>query len=356
MKRTHSSVRPCVILEAVFSSIACLFISGCATYPFDTSGRDLPEFESVWQYLSAYSLWQDKVPSEKTALDSFQIPEALLASVDDTLHGVNYTTYDSTQLPAGAALSSAAAVLDTHTVYYDALTDSTAVLTITEFKQYVTYSEFLTTLPLLAGRPNIIIDLRNNGGGDINTVDSIMEYFLPVNTPYIQATYRTYDESARTAATVPWVNWKTLLAHSPTLAGKRLAVLMNGFSASASEILIAGLKDGRAAAGGDTAALVGETTYGKGIGQIIISRTYLGKRDLKITFLRLMGISSRIGDYHRKGIVPDAAVTGPVAQLSTALHILEPSAPLLKSTVTPLLGKAIAEGYIRMPAVPVLEK
>ena len=346
-----------IIHVMILSGLYSFITSGCSTYPLDTSGRDLLELESVWQYLETYSIWQDKVPQERNALESFQTPEALLSSVADTFHGINYTTYDSAHLPVGGRLSAIAAGAPDTTVYWLALTDSTAVLKITEFKQDTTYPAFLGVLPLLVQYANIIVDLRDNGGGDINAVDSIMEYFLPVNTPYIQAMYRKYDESTRRAQTVPWDTLKTLHGHGLSLAGKRLAVLVTGGSASASEILTAGLKDGRAgAAGGDTVALVGETTYGKGIGQIIISRAYLGKRDIKITFLRLRGISSRIGDYHRKGITPDIQVAGPLAQLSTALHLLEPSAPLLKTAVTTVAGNAAAEGYIKVPANPAFEK
>jgi hypothetical protein len=338
------------------SAMTAALLYGCSTYPLDTSGRDLLELESVWQYLETYSIWQDKVPQEKNALESFQTPEALLSSVADTFHAVNYTTYDSAHLPMGGRLSAVAAAAPDTTVYWLPLTDSTAFLKITEFKKDTTYPAFLNALPYLAQYPNIIVDLRDNGGGDINAVDSIMEYFLPVNTPYIQAKYRNYSESTRSAETVSWETWKTLHGHAPSLAGKRLAVLVNGGSASASEILTAGLKDGRAGAGNDTVTLVGETTYGKGMGQIIISRTYLGKRDIKITFLLLKGISSRIGDYHRKGIAPDIQVSGPLAQLAAALHLLEPSAPLLKAAPLPASGSAGAEAYVRIPANPLFEK
>jgi hypothetical protein len=354
MPRFHTAFLSRAGFTGIVSCIISFYIAGCSTYPLDTSGRDLPEFESVWQYLSAYSLWQDKVPQEQAALESFTTPEALLSSVADTFHGINYTTYDSAHLPAGGALSAAMAGAADTTVYWLPLTNSTALLKITEFKQDTTYPAFLGVLPFLVQYSNIIVDLRDNGGGDIKTVDSIMEYFLPVNTPYIQAMYRNYNESTRSAQTVPWETWKTLHEHALSLAGKHLAVLVNGGSASASEILAAGLKDGRA--GGDTVVLVGETTYGKGMGQVIVSRTYLGKRDLKITFLRLKGISSRIGDYHRKGIAPDIQVAGLLPPLSMALHILEPSAPLLKTAAVPASGSAVAEAYVRIPANPQFEK
>lgn len=357
MRRFHAVFLPRVVFAAILSGIISLFITGCSTYPLDTSGRDLTELESVWQYLETYSIWQDKVPQERNALESFQTPEALLSSVADTFHAINYTAYDSAHIPMGGRLAAAMAGAPDTTVYWLPLTDSTAILKITEFKKDTTYPAFLSTVPFLAQYSNIIVDLRDNGGGDINAVDSIMEFFLPVNTPYIQAKYRKYNESTRSAETVSWETWKTLHGHAPSLAGKRLAVLVNRGSASASEILVAGLKDGRAnAGGGDTVALVGESTYGKGMGQIIISRTYLGKRDIKITFLLLKGISNRIGDYHRKGITPDILVSGPLAQLSTALHLLEPSAPLLKTAAAPATGNAAAEGFVRIPANTLLEK
>ena len=366
-------------------ALTLVLLSGCS-YPVDTSGRDLPELESVWQYLETYSIWQNKIPQENNALESFQTPEALLSSIEDTLHAFNYTTYDSTHLPKSGLVAAAAAGAPDTTVYWYRITAATALLKITEFKQDTTYPAFLGALPFLAQYSNIIVDLRDNGGGDINAVDSIMEYFLPVNTPYIQAMYRRYNESTRNAETVSWETWKTLHAHFLSLAGKRIAVLVNGGSASASEILTAGLKDGRA--GGDTAVLVGETTYGKGMGQIIVSRAYLGKRDIKITFLLLKGISGRIDDYHRKGIAPDVLVNcaslersidsldrliafhpGLTAQrdnlqwlcdsmnLSAALHVLEPLAVLPKAAVRiPPPRPSCAGALIRVPATPLFEK
>jgi C-terminal processing protease CtpA/Prc len=58
----------------------------------------------------------------------------------------------------------------------------------------------------------------------------------------------------------------------------------------------------------DTVVLVGDTTYGKGMGQIVISREHSGWSDIRITFLRIKGLSDRIGYYHRKGILPDVNV------------------------------------------------
>jgi hypothetical protein len=348
-----------IIRCAAAAALIVLVWQGCSRYPVDTSGRDLPELESVWQYLTTYSIWQDSIPLAQDPF-AFSTPEQLLASVNDTLHSpANYTIYDSTHLPRNGTVSAVSAGTADSAVHLFRETNSTVRLQITGFKEDTTYPAFKNGVPLLAQYANIIVDLRNNGGGSIDAVDSIIEYFLPVNTPYIRASYRRYNSDSRTAETVPWEQWITKHAHTPSLAGKRLAVLINGGSASASEILAAGLKDGRTlATTGDTTLLVGETSYGKGMGQIIVSRTYLGKRDIMITFLRLKGLSARTGEYHRKGIAPDVRVqsTDFLAPINTALHVLEPSAPLLKRSVEPPPVSCISGAYRRTDVIPAYEK
>jgi hypothetical protein len=353
------------------------FAGGCSTYPLDSGDRDLMELESVWQYLSTYSIYKDsiwkdrswedpiwqndslkeRIPREDSALLAFNTPEALLLSVEDTLHGLNYTTYNSPQQPQKGLLAVDSSSTPDTTVFLYRLSSATARLYITHFKSNdTTYHEFKNMLPSLVQYQNIIVDLRGNGGGDIAAVDSIMEYFLPLNTPYISAQYRKYDEDTRIAVTVPWEQWTTKHEHTPTLSGKHVAVLINGHSASAAEIMAAGLKDGRAAAGKDTVALIGEKTYGKGMGQIIVPRGHLNKKDLKITFLMLRGLI-HVGKYHRKGISPDYPVTDFRAQINTALRVLEPFALLSKTPVAPPLSNAAAvEGSVYIHANPLFEK
>ncbi len=344
-----------------FVSIVCAaalvvaVMPNCSRYPVSPDGGTVLELETVWQYLRVYCIWQDSIPVAPDPF-VFSSPEQLFASINDTLHGISYTKYDSTHLPLSMQVAAVSAAAPDTTIYVFPLTDSTVLLQITEFKDDTTYPAFVNALHVIAAYPKIIIDLRGNGGGSINAVDSIIEYFLPVNTAFIKARYREYDDAARTAATVDWENWTTKHSHTPSLVNAQLAVLVNGGTASAAELLTAGLKDGRAAQGGaDTATLVGETTYGKGMGQIIISRTYLDKRDIMITFLRLQGVSARIGVYHRRGIFPDLQVVNPGprvdAQLDSALQILEPSARVLPLAVPAAkLVSTDAGAYIRVLA------
>lgn len=329
--RTLPTVRLCLLA-------ACAAIPfGCSTYPVDTTGRDLLELESVWQYLRAYSIWQDSVPLPPNAF-TYALPETLLAHVNDTLHGHSYTGYTdalpgpsrsgfASQGVAGAQPASDSAP----PIYYGAVTPRTAFLQIVTFDNDYLLDSFLVALPFLSRYANIMLDLRGDGGGSIALMDSIIEYFLPVNTPFIVATYRAYSGASRTASTVHGERWTTKHAHSPTLDGKNIVILLNRGSASASEMLAAGIKDGRASAGLSPCLFVGDTSYGKGIGQVLINRAWLSKRDLSITYLRVVracGCPDSV--YHRKGLAPDVRVTNAneaVAdslQFLAALHVLEP--------------------------------
>jgi hypothetical protein len=346
----------------------------CSHYPVDTSGRDIRELESVWQYLKVYSIWQDSIPLPADVFnpDTFRTPEQLLASVHDTFYGFSYTRYEKT---ASAAAGSGSvehpqAVLPVPLITAAPVTDSTAYLRISTFDDTNTYESFLAVAPYLSSFPNLIIDLRFNTGGYIDQCDSIIEHFLPAHTPYIRATYRMYDNDARTASTVPWKNLETNSQRSPSFLYKRIAVLMNKNrikggrlgTASASEIMAAGLKDGRAgSSGGDTVTLVGDTSEGKGMGQIRIPRSYLGKQNLQITYIRLQGVTGRIGMYHRKGISPDILVANPMCmavdslQYIAALNSVEPKHPDTLKYVPHICNEPSLAKDIGKSAYPIAE-
>ena len=324
-------------LLGLAASLAVAFMLSCSTYPTDPGGRDLYELESVWQYLKTYSFWQDKVPAGAFEYGS---PREMMKSVYDTLKGSYYTKYYNDPGHSSSGLLEKSADADTvATVGWDSVTASIAYLRISEFSidDSSTYFQFLNILPYLRKFSTIIIDLIDNGGGGIATTDAIINSILPVATPYILETYRRYGQSTHSAVTIPWDTIKTQNGQDPALKNKRYAVLMNGGSASASEILVAALKDGLAhASSGDTVVLIGDTTYGKGIGQMHIYRTSWNRPDLLITFMRMKGISGRTGDYQRKGIAPDVFVADDpthLAHLTEAVKILEPTARLNKRTL-----------------------
>jgi hypothetical protein len=289
MNRGNASIR----LAAGAAVCGVIMLNCQSSMEPDDPATDLIEFESVYQFLQAYSIWQDNVPDDPF---DFATPASLMKSIGDTLRGNDYTRYYGDYHYAGAL----ADTLES-SVYLDSLTPSTALLTITGFEGW-TCEDFARVAPGAAKYKNIVVDVRQNRGGYLDMVDSIIGSLLPAGTQVIQARYRDYDDDERRYSTTGWETWET--AHGPdtVFANKKYAVLMDGYSASASEILISALYEGA------KAPLFGARSYGKGIGQVHISRRT--RPTVQVTFLMLKGVNSRIGDYHRTGIAPDSVPAG----------------------------------------------
>jgi len=280
-------------------------------YPVYDGAIDLEEQQSVWQYLNVYSIYQDRLPAEcgdYTPYDLFNI-------INDTLGRGRYTEYVDDRQDGGAVGLYAQKASDDMAL---AITESTAYIRISTFSDTALLDRFNALRHDLMRFPNIIIDLRGNGGGFLYVTDSIIGEFLPTGAEYIKTRRRAYDDKNLVGKTVEWensVNSKT----NPLLTNKKICVLINGGSASASEILASALKD---CAG---ATLIGSKTYGKGIGQAIITRT--NRKTMSITFMQIKGVSERTGDYHRKGIVPDITTNSLDSSIYYALKSFEPSLP-----------------------------
>jgi carboxyl-terminal processing protease len=141
----------------------------------------------------------------------------------------------------------------------------------------------------------IVIDLRNNGGGSLNDVVQIAGLFID-RGPIVQV------KSRGRAPEVLRDNDAGVLWDGP------LAVMVNEFSASASEIFAAAMQDyGRAVVIGST------STYGKGSVQrsigldpdnFLSSNSDLGS--LKLTLQKFYRISG--GSTQLKGVVPDVVI------------------------------------------------
>ena len=282
-------------------------LSGCVG-PVEND-IDYCELESVWQYLKTYCIyqWKDstRVPDDPFA---FEFADEMMAAVGDTLYGDRYTHY--TMASSAGTRNINANVRKTSsglsTIEVEHLDHPKAIrISIYSFEYGVTYREFMRISREAVDYDTIIIDLRKNGGGDIDETDSIIEAMLPAGVAYLQARNREYSDEHRTARTVEWHTLKTEKTQFAEFRGKTFFVEMNHYTASASEILIAALVEGAKTEFIESTTLIGTTTYGKGIGQIKIVRR--DRPELQITFLQMRGVSSRIGDYHRKGIEPDVS-------------------------------------------------
>jgi len=267
------------------SALSCI-------YPVYNGDTDIEEQHSVWQYLSVYSIYQDRLPDEC----GDYTPNQLFDIIDDNLNGARYTGYRRIhKTGAGASAEIPEAAVSDGNIMIE-ITDATAYISISGFWQDA-LEHFQAWRPRLAQFQNIVIDLRDNGGGYLYVTDSIVGEFLPTGTGYIVTDHRVYDDKNLIGRTVEGDTSKNRKTN-PRLADKKISVLVNGGSASASEILASALKDGA------NAHLLGvEKTYGKGIGQVIIPRT--GRDSLSITFMQIRGVSERTGAYHREGIEPD---------------------------------------------------
>jgi carboxyl-terminal processing protease len=138
---------------------------------------------------------------------------------------------------------------------------------------------------MLAG---LIIDLRNNPGGILDSAVEVSDLFLDEGI-IVTAEGRTPESRFRRDANV-----------GDIMDGGAVVVLVNGGSASASEIVAGALQDhGRA-------LIVGTTTFGKGLVQTVMPLSR--GRAIKLTTSHYFTPS---GDsIHQKGILPDVVVEG----------------------------------------------
>jgi len=134
----------------------------------------------------------------------------------------------------------------------------------------------------------IVLDLRNNPGGLLNqaieTVDLFVDDGVIVSQKGRDASNATSHEASSGA----------------TLTDLPMVVLVNGGSASASEIVSGALQDM------NRAVVIGQKTFGKGSVQVIIPITTDGKEGIKLTIAKYYLPSGRT--IQATGIVPDVII------------------------------------------------
>lgn len=129
----------------------------------------------------------------------------------------------------------------------------------------------------------IVLDLRDNHGGELNAAVTVASYFIP-SGPVVHIV----DKKGKTET----------LNTDQTYLKLPLVVLVNGETASAAEIVSGAIKDN------GTGTLVGTKTFGKGIVQTIFPLD--GGTSVKLTTAKYL--TPKKVDIHKKGIQPDVTV------------------------------------------------
>lgn len=175
--------------------------------------------------------------------------------------------------------------VEAKTVSYTLLDNNIGYLSISQFEE-VTTKQFKAAVEDLQsqGMKGLVIDIRNNPGGLLDTVVGMLKYMLPdgliVYTEDKQGNRKEYKGQDNDEFNLP------------------LAVLVNGNSASASEIFAGAIQDyGKG-------TIIGTQTYGKGIVQTVKPLT--DGSAIKFTIAKYFTPKGQ--DIHGKGVTPDMVV------------------------------------------------
>jgi len=198
-------------------------------------------------------------------------------------------------------------MIEVPTIEHEMLENQVGYILITEFDG-VTAQQFSVALKELQenGMEGLIIDLRNNGGGSLDAVCEIADELLPEGL----IVYTEYNDGERIDR-----NSDAACVDVP------MTVLINGASASASEILSGALQDHGAA------TIVGTQSYGKGIVQSVLDLQ--DGTALKLTSAKYYTPNGN--NIHGVGITPDVEIDLPEELKTEVTLSLEEDVQLQKA-------------------------
>ena len=263
-------------------------------------------------------------PAEKAGLQPGDLITAIdgkstkgLTTDDDAklLRGKEGTIVRITVERNGAALAPIAvtrAVIHQPSVYAKMLDGGIGYARLTVFGS-TTAAELSQALDRLEAQhaKAYVLDLRDNGGGYLNAAIEVSSKFIP-SGPIVSVESRGGSNTQYDA-------------EDTAIPPRPLAVLVNGFTASASEITSGAIQDN------GVGELVGEKTYGKGVVQSI--HPLPDGSAVKITSARYLTPRGR--DINQVGITPDIITAEP----KNARFGEPANDPQLQSAITYLQGR-----------------
>lgn len=226
--------------------------------------------------------------------------------------------------------------------YYGMLGDSVGYVALTTFSESSAGDVRQAVQALQRQNPQmkgLVLDLRDNGGGLLESAVQIVGLFVPRGTEVVTTKYREAGNEKK---------YKT--TQQPIAPNLPLAVLINGNTASASEIVSGSLQDL------DRAVIVGERSYGKGLVQTSRPLPYDGM--LKLTVARYYIPSGRLIqaiDYSHRN--PDGSPARVPDSLTTVFHTaagrevrdgggITPDVKVELPDVTRLIYNAVADYWV----------
>jgi len=225
-------------------------------------------------------------PADKAGLKAgdeiIKIGDIAIADVkddaDELLKGASNTSVGITYVRQGETKSTTVnrESIEVDAVpYYKMINDNTGYIVLLKFNKKATEQTKKALLDLKNdGAQKIVLDLRDNPGGLLSEAINVTNLFIPKGELVVT-----------TKSKVKKFNREYKTANQPVDTEIPLVVLVNGRSASASEIVSGSLQDL------DRAVIVGARSFGKGLVQRPLKLTY--GTQLKVTISRYYTASGR---------------------------------------------------------------
>lgn len=200
-------------------------------------------------------------------------------------------------------------MIENVSVYYEMLEDNIGYVQVQQFYDN-TADEFIDAIEDLEtkGAQGYIVDVRDNPGGLLRAVVEMCDYLMDGGV-----IVTTKDKNGRVI--------EEYTASKKTHMDKPMVVLINGNSASASEIFAGAMQDT------GIGVLVGTTSFGKGIVQSVIPLS--DGTAVKLTIAKYFTPNGN--DIHEIGIAPDYEVELPDGRLSAVNVSREEDTQLIKA-------------------------